>query len=180
MTRVLLFLVLWTIPPAAWAGPDLPGALRTLIGAPLVMMGDAGGGLGLIGASLIATSGDVVSLVDDNRATAPILGGALSTGIQRIGLGLSGLSTGLLEGLRGEDVERLPEPPEHYLDTEPGFGRLDTALSGFGALRLAILDTLSAPLLFGSQLAGASTLSERLEHWRHEARVNALGPDPAP
>jgi len=165
---------------ASAAAPDPVGALVELTRAPLVVAGDAVGAVGLCAAAGIATAGDGIALVDANRFTRPVLRGVASGLVHRAALAVSWTSTGLLEALRGEDIERLPEAPATYLEAAPGTGRLATFLDGVGAGRLAIGDLLHAPLAVGARLVGARDTAERIAVRRAEARTDALGPLPLP
>jgi hypothetical protein len=162
------------------AAPDPVGALVDLARAPLTVSGDAIGGVGLCAAAAIATAGDAVALVDANRFTRPLLRGLASGFVQRAALVVSWTSTGALEALRGEDIERLPESSATYLEAAPFTGRLDTLTDGLAAGRLAIGDLLHAPLGVGARLVGARASADRLAVRRAEARTNALGPLPLP
>jgi len=173
----LVLLALAALPaPAARAAPDPGGAVRALLLTPLRVSGDAIGAGGLLGASVLGLCGDGLSLVDANRFTRPVLFGALSGLVRRAALGLSQGSTGALEGLRAEDVERLPEPREAYLDNAPGAGRLDTALTALGSLQLALEDALAGPALFALRAAGASAPAAAVAGWSRDERIRVLGP----
>ncbi len=173
-----LVLALPATASAAW--PDPVGALVDLSRAPLVVTGDAVGAVGLCAAAGIATAGDAIALVDANRFTRPLLRGIASGLVHRAALAVSWTSTGALEALRGEDIERLPEAPATYLEAAPGTGRLATFLDGLAAGRLALGDLLHAPLSVGARLVGARASADRLAVRRAEARTNALGPLPLP
>ena len=96
--------------------------------------------------------------------------------MRRVGLALSQGSTGLLEGLRAEDVERLPEPSAAYLSNAPGVGRLDTLLTGLGSLRLAVEDALGGPALVLLRGSGASGAASLISGWLRDERTRVLGP----
>lgn len=167
-------------PAGARAAPDPLGATAALARAPLVVAGDLCGAVGLASAATIALAGDALALVDDNPLTRPLLRGTASGVVYRLALATSWIGTGALEGLRGEDIERLPEAPATYLEAAPGVGRIDTLLDASGAARLAVGDLTSAPLLALLRAVGATGAAERLAQSRKEARVSALGPDPLP
>jgi hypothetical protein len=160
----------------ARAWPDPGGALHALAATPFRVTGDAIGAAGLVTASAVGFLGDGVALVDANRFTAPVLFGLVSGSVRRAALGVSHLSTGALEGLRAEDVERLPEPREAYLDNAFGAGRLDTALTGLGALRLGLEDTLSGPARFALRGVGALDAARSVEAFERDERIRVLGP----
>jgi hypothetical protein len=115
--------VLLLLAGRAAAGPDPEGAVRALVATPFDVTGDAFGALGLVGASTLGLCGDGLSFLDANPVTKPILFGVMSGAVRRVALGLSQGSTGFLEGLRAEDVQRLPEPDAAYLENAPGVGR---------------------------------------------------------
>ena len=121
-------------------------------------------------------AGDGVALVDANRFTKPVLQGIPSTCVRRVALALSQGSTGLMEGLRAEDVERLPEPSVAYLENAPGAGRLDTLLTGLGSLRLAVEDALGGPALVLLRIAGANQSADQVAGFMREERIRVLGP----
>jgi hypothetical protein len=170
---------LWLAAGVAAAGPDWPdpaGSAQALVLTPFRVAGDVVGAVGLSGACVIGLAGDGVSLVDANPLTRPVLRGVASGAVRRVALGLSQGSTGFMEGLRGEDVERLPEPPAAYLENAPGIGRLDTFLSSLGALRLALDDALGGPTQAVLRLVGARAAAERVERFQREERIRVLGP----
>jgi len=86
----------------------------------------------------------------------------------------------MMEGLRGEDIERLPEAKATYLMADPGIGRLDTTLDGVRAIGLGISDALTMTPLALLRLLGANRAAERLAQHQANARTRALGPLPAP
>ncbi len=150
--------------------------MRALVATPFRVSGDVVGAGGLLAAAALGLCGDGIALADANRWTAPILFGVGSGAVRRLALGVSEGATGVLEGLRAEDVERLPEAREAYLENAPGVGRVDTALTGFGALRLGVEDALAGPALFVLRAAGARDAADRVGGWARDERVRALGP----
>lgn len=134
------------------------------------------GAAGLSAASVVGLAGDGVALIDANRFSKPVLQGVPSGCLRRVALALSQGSTGLLEGLRAEDVERLPEPSVAYLDNAFGAGRLDTLLTGLGSLRLAVEDALGGPTLVLLRLAGAKQSADRVDGFMRDERTRVLGP----
>ncbi len=161
---------------SAQAGPDLAGAAEALVSTPFRVAGDLVGVAGLSAASVVGLAGDGVALLDANRFTNPVLRGIPSGCVRRVALALSQGSTGLMEGLRAEDVERLPEPSVAYLQNAPGAGRLDTLLTGLGALRLAFEDALGGPSLVVLRASGARDAAERVASWLRDERIRVLGP----
>jgi hypothetical protein len=134
------------------------------------------GAAGLSAASVVGLAGDGVALVDGTEFTKPVLQAVPSTCVRRVALALSQGSTGLLEGLRAEDVERLPEPSVAYLDNAPGAGRLDTLLTGLGSLRLAVEDAVGGPVLVLLYGAGAQQSAEGVAGFMRDERIRVLGP----
>lgn len=175
---LLSVLSLALAPVAARAAPDPAGALEAAIDMPLRAAGSALGGVGLVAASVLGLAGDAVCAIDGNRLTRPLLRGAFSNLVYRGALLVSGVSTGTLEALRGEDIERLPEAQATYLAAAPLVGRMDTALTGGAALTLAVGDLVSWPALVVLRLIGAQASADRLAAHRYDARVSALGPSP--
>ena len=160
----------------AHAGPDPGGALRALGATPLRVGGDLIAAAGLVAASSVGLVGDGLSLLDANRITRPVLSGFASGIVRQAALGLSQGATGALEGLRAEDIERLPEPREAYLDNAPGAGRLDTVLTGLGSLQLALEDALTGPALAVLRAAGAKGPASAVSGWSRDERIRVLGP----
>jgi hypothetical protein len=146
------------------------------VSTPFRVAGDLIGVAGLSAAAVVGLAGDVVALVDANRFTDPVLRGIPSTCVRRVALALSQGSTGLVEGLRAEDVERLPEPSVAYLGNAPGAGRLDTLLTGLGSLRLALEDALGGPALVVLRVTGANESAESVSGWLRDDRIRVLGP----
>jgi len=175
-----LFVLLAVLPAGGWAGPDPLGALGALAQGSSRAAGDLIGGAGLVGAAGIALLGDGIALIDDNRLIRPVLRGALSGTTHHAALAVSWSTTGVLEALRAEDIERLPEAIETYRSAAPFVGRLDTALSGGAAIRLGVGDLCYAPVLSLLRLVGADAQARALARRRTEARINALGPEPLP
>jgi len=180
VTRWLLAVFLLALPLEAHAWPDVGGALRALVATPFRVTGDAVGAVGLVTAAAVGTVGDGMALVDANRFTEPFLFGLLSGTVRRVGLGISQAATGALEGLRAEDVERLPEPREAYLDNAFGVGRLDTALTGLGTLRLGVEDLLAGPAVFALRGVGATDAARAVEGFGRDERIRVLGPEARP
>jgi hypothetical protein len=105
-----------------------------------------------------------------------VLRGVPSACVRRVALALSQGSTGFMEGLRAEDVERLPEPRAAYLENAPGVGRLDTLVTGLGSLRLALGDALGGPALVLLRAAGARDVADAVAELQREERIRVLGP----
>ena len=145
-------------PRVAQAGPDPAGAALALVSTPFRVAGDG------------------VALFDANRFTKPVLQGIPSSCVRRVALALSQGSTGLMEGLRAEDVERLPQPAAAYLDNAPGAGRFDTLLIGLGSIRLAVEDALGGPALVLLRISGANQTAESVSDWLADERTRVLGP----
>jgi hypothetical protein len=160
----------------AWTAPDVPAAWAALVETPLRVTGDSAGAAGLLCAPAVALVGDAVALVDATWLPAGPLEGWLSGPVHRVAMAVSWTGTSILETLRAEDIERLPEAMATYRGAAPGVGRLDTLLSGVGALRLAVRDLLTGPVLAMLHLGGADGVATRLERDRDEARTKLLGP----
>ena len=173
-------MALLLLPADAWAGPDLAGAGSALVSTPLDVVGNAVGGVGLLGGALLGCVGDGISLLDRNRVTEPVLRGALSTLVHATAYGVSGASTRTLEFLRREDVERLPEQRAAYFGAVRFAGRFDTGADGVRALELAVRDAFSGPALAVLRVGGARRAGDALERSARDARVAGLGPSPLP
>ena len=174
-----VLLVALSVTPAH-AGPSPAKAWNALVETPLRTTGDLLGAAGLVSASAVALAGDGVALLDATFVPPGPLGGWVSGPVRRVAMALSWTGTGALEAFRGEDIERLPEDPATYTKAAPGRGRLDTFLSGVGAIRLAIRDLLTGPALVTLHLVGAERLAARVEQRNAEARTRLLGPLPVP
>jgi len=158
------------------AAPDLGGAAEAIVSTPFRVAGDLVAAGGLSAAAVVGLAGDGVALIDDNPLTRPVLRGIPSGCVRRVALALSQGSTGLMEGLRAEDVERLPEPRAAYLENAPGAGRLDTLVTGLGSLRLAVEDALGGPALVLLRAVGARATADRLSDLQRDERTRVLGP----
>jgi hypothetical protein len=167
------------LPGIASGAPDIDGAIDALVSGPLRTAGDAVGGVGLIAAAGCAGGGDLISLIDANRLTRPLLRGAVSQAVRRLAMAVSWTATGALEGIRNQDIERLPEAEATYLSAAPGMGRIDTFIGGIRALGLALSDGLSTPPQVTLRLLGANELAGRLTRRQENARIDALGPLPS-
>ena len=185
MERWAARLMLWATlvagiqPWSASAGPEPGHALDALVAGPARAVGDAVAGVGWVAAAGTAAAGDLLSLADAQRWTRPLLRGLGSNAAHRLALGISWTATGFLEGLRAEDIERLPEAPATYLSAAPGVGRLHILLEGLRALGLSLSDALSTPALVGLYLAGLGGPAGRLAQRQRDARTRGLGPLPA-
>jgi hypothetical protein len=169
--------LLWAA--AARAAPDVPdadAALGALAGTPLRVAGDAVGGAGLVSAAALGLAGDAVALLDDNRVSRVVLRGFASGLVDRLALGVSWTGTGVLEGLRAEDIERLPESMATYLEAAPGLGHLDTLFSGLMAFGLGVRDAVLGPTAFALYATGFNARAQQVETRLDEARTRALGP----
>ena len=158
------------------AGPDPGGALRALGATPFRVGGDAIAATGLVDAATVGLCGDGLALLDANRLTRPVLFGFVSGMVRRAALGISQGTTGAMEGLRAEDVERFPEPAPAYLENAPGAGRLDTILTGLGSLQLALEDAASGPALALLRAVGAKDAASGVFGWSRDERIRVLGP----
>jgi hypothetical protein len=175
VATALGLLLLCAAPGRVAAAPDPGGALAAFAAAPLHFTGDVAGGAGLLAAGAVGLAGDGVALLDANRFTLPLLGGVASGPIHRAAHATSWASTGLMEGLRGEDLEPLPEPVALYTTAAPGLGHLESMLSGLRALALAPEDLLLHPALGLARAVGWRTAAARIETRLDESRTRALG-----
>jgi hypothetical protein len=171
-----LALSLLALASSARAAPEPRAAVHALVTTPFRVSGDAVGAVGLAGAAALGLVGDGVSLVDANRFTEPVLFGALSRLVRTAALGLSQGSTGALEGLRAEDVERLPEPRAAYLENAPGVGRVDTLLTAVGSLELALEDLFAGPAVAVLHGVGANGPARAVAGFARDERIRVLGP----
>ena len=113
---------------------------------PFRVAGDAIGAVGLVGGRGRRPGGRRRGAGRREPASrSPSCRASRAACVRRVALALSQGSTGLMEGLRAEDVERLPEPAAAYLDNAPGVGRFDTLLIGLGSIRLVVEDALGGP-----------------------------------
>ncbi len=101
-TVIATTLAIGVLPAQAQAAPDIDGAVASLIAIPLDFFGNALGAMGLVFGSAGGVAGDIVAVVDNNEYTSILLRGLLSTPIKRLSMGVSQLSTGGMEGLRGD------------------------------------------------------------------------------
>ncbi len=174
----IVSIVVFALPLPSHAGPEPGKAWAALVETPLKTTGDLIGAVGLISASVVALAGDGVSLLDATYVPPGPLDGWVSGPIKRLAMTLSWTGTGALEGLRGEDIERLPEDIATYRAAAPGRGRGTTFMTGIGAIRLAVRDLLTGPPRVVLHLVGANGLAGRLERGSADARTRLLGPLP--
>jgi hypothetical protein len=140
-------------------------------------MGDGAGAVGLLSAGMLGLGGDVVALVDDNEYSTIVLRGLFSKTIRRTALGISQMFSGGMEGMRGEDINGLPESMKGY--TEPELGdlqsRLPTLERGLGSAGLAVVDGVCNPLLFLLRLAGVEDPAKAIVDSQVQARDRWVG-----
>jgi hypothetical protein len=160
----------------AGAAPDPAGAWTALVETPLRVSGDAAGSVGLLAGAGIGLAGDVIAVLDATWLPPGPLEGWVSGPVHRVAMAASWAGTSVLEALRGEDIERLPEHSATYRLAAPGVGRLDTLLAGGGALCLAAQDLVSGPILALLRGVGANGAAARLVRARQENRTRLLGP----
>ncbi|MEE8557668.1 MAG: hypothetical protein V3T14_07265 [Myxococcota bacterium] len=163
---------------AAWERPDLDAGWEALVETPFRVGGDLAGATGLLAAPAIALVGDALALLDATWVPEGPLHGWVSSPVYRLALAISWTGTGVLEGLRGEDIERFPEDPATYWTASAGVGRLGTCLAGVGAVRLAVRDALSGPTRVLLSLTGFRARAGRVKRAAEEARTRLLGPLP--
>ena len=162
------------------AAPDAPGAAIALVRTPLRVVGDLTGGVTQLAATGVALVGDGISLIDDNRVSRPLTHGALSKTVQAAGFAVAWTGSQLLQLLRLEDIERLPEPPAAFIGTAPGAGRLDATLGGLAVLALGLRDGLLGTSEGLLRASGANDAADAVAFNLEQARVRTLGPDPLP
>jgi hypothetical protein len=158
------------------AGPNVDGAIEALIDTPLNTVGDLAGSAGLISGGVLGGLGDVVALADDNRYARVLLRGAISTVIRRLALGMSQTLTGMLEGLRGEDLARYPESASLYLEPQAGGVRIDDVMDGLGGTYVAFSDALGNPALALLRAGGATAQADSVARWQATVRGRYFGP----
>ncbi len=175
---VVAALALASLPDSstALARPDPAGAARALVGGAADALGDSLGGLGFLTSNTLALAGDGLSLIDANRWTQPLLRGVLSRPTRRLALAASWSASGLVQGLRAEDIERLPEDSHAYLGAARGVGRIDGLLGAGEVLGLGVRDAAGALPRAIFHLVGAKDTAARVESWLDAARDRALGP----
>jgi hypothetical protein len=172
-SSVLVTLVV--LPPTAQAGPDLDGAVKSLASVPMDSVGDAFGGAGLAMAATVGFTGDIVAAVDNNEYSRIVLRGLLSTPIRRLALGLSRMSSGMLEGFSNADFEYYPEAEERYLKTELK-PRSWTFRGGLGGIVLSAVDFFGNAGQFLLRAPGATATADSLEQMQSDARSFLVGP----
>jgi len=165
---------------AAQAAPEPVAAAVALLETPLDVAGDLIGGAGLAAATGVALAGDGLALVDTHSPARALLRGVPSRAVRGTAFGIAWSASRALELLRGEDIERLPEPAAAYLEVDPFAGRLDQLATGFEAVLLAVRDALGGPSLALLRGVGATQSADELERRRSEDRIATLGPDPLP
>ena len=168
----LLAAALSVLPVRALAASDIDGAIDAFFDTGFNTFGDLAGSTGLIFGGLTGLLGDGVSMVDDNK----YLRGILSTPIRRFGLSISNTFTGMLEGLRSEDLKRYPEAPAVYLEAQESSVRIDSVMDGIGGIYVGISDLTGNPLLVILRAAGATERSDAISDWQMKVRDRYFGP----
>lgn len=171
----VLILALAAGPTPAVAAPDFDGAADALVATAFDATGDLVGSAGLVSAAVLGAGGDLVALIDDNEVTRVVLRGVLSKAIRLTALGTSQMSTGALEGFRGEDFANFPEPAKDYLDPENFEVRVATLVEGVGALALGTVDILANPSLFILRLVGLTDQADSIAKFQTEYGGKWLG-----
>jgi hypothetical protein len=178
-TRVFIVAVLASalgvVPPTARAASDVDGAVDALVSWAPDVFGDAFGAVGLVFAGVTGLARDGVGLVDDNDYTRVLLRGIFSKSLGRLGLGVSQMSSGAMEGLRAEDFTGLPEASKGYLAAGTVQGRVDTVSKGLGAAGLAVVDVIANPVLFLTRLAGLESQSKDIARTQTNVRNDWVG-----
>ena len=159
----------------AAAEPDIDGAVDALIDTPFNTLGDAAGSAGLVAAGIGGAVGDLVALIDKNEHAEVLLRGIVSTSIHRLSLGLSNTFTGMLEGMRAENLQRYPESASAYLDPADLDSRVDNVLDGLGGVWVGVTDAVGNPLLFLLRCAGAAKQADQISDYQAEVRDRYFG-----
>ena len=168
-------LAIGVVPAQAEAAPDIDGAVESLIALPYDFFGNALGSMGLLLGSAGGMAGDIVAVVDNNEYSSILLRGLLSTPIKRLSMGISQLSTGGMEGLRGEDFANLPEDASAYIGKDTvtqhfsGFGH------GLGSAGLIVVDTLGNTAQFLTRIVGATDMAGDVGGWQDDMRNSWVG-----
>ena len=158
------------------AGSDVDGAIDALIDAPLNTVGDLAGSAGLVSGGVMGGLGDVIALVDDNPYTRTLLRGMMSMAIRRLALGVSYTFTGMLEGLRRENLARYPESALLYLEPQASLVRIDDVMDGLGGTYVAFSDAVGNPALAVLRIGGATAWADRIAGWQTTVRGRYFGP----
>ncbi|MBW2280160.1 MAG: hypothetical protein JRG76_12470 [Deltaproteobacteria bacterium] len=168
-------LAIGAVPATADAAPDVDGAVSALIALPFDFAGNALGALGLLTAGTGGVIGDIVAVVDNNEYSSILLRGLLSTPIKRLSMGIGQLSTGGMEGLRGEDFADFPQDASTYLGKDSVMQHMGSFGDGLGAVGLIVVDTLSNTGLFLTRAVGANETAGSLEGWQDDMRDSFVG-----
>ena len=168
-------LLLAGTPGTAKSGPDIDGAVDSLIAIPFDATGDLFGGAGLLISAVAGCTGDIVAVFDNNEYSHVLLRGLLSTPIRRLALGISQESTGVLEGFRNDDFQKFPESAGSYLNPDGVEGRFQTLGAGLGAAALSIVDTLGNTGQFLLRAVGAGSQADSIAQQQTDARTNWVG-----
>ena len=170
----VILAMLWTAP--AQAGPDLDGSVRALASVPMDSAGDLFGGAGLATTAVVGLTGDIVAAIDHNEYSRIVLRGVLSTPIRRLALGLSQMSSGILEGFSNADFEYYPEAEARYLNPPGLEPRTWTFRGGLGAVVLSVVDAIGNTGQFLLRAPGAGSTADSLEQMQQDARTALVGP----
>jgi hypothetical protein len=175
-----LALLLAMAPGSAKAAPDVDGAVSALIALPFDAAGDLFGAAGLMIAAVGGGVGDVVAIVDNNEYSGIVLRGLLSTPIRRLSLGVSRISSGVLEGFKNNEFDRFPEPASSYLGKDSLTMHDETFGAGLGAAGLSVVDALANTGLVLTRAVGANDQAKSLAEWQDGLRDRWIGPAPTP
>ena len=168
-------LAIGVVPAQAEAAPDVDGAVSALIALPFDFAGNALGAVGLLTAGAGGVVGDIVAVVDNNEYSSILLRGILSTPIKRLSMGIGQMSTGGMEGLRGEDLADFPQAASMYLGKDSVMQHMGSFGQGLGATGLVVVDTLSNTGLFLTRAVGANETAGNLEGWQTDMRDSFVG-----
>ena len=168
-------LAIGVVPAQAEAAPDVDGAVSALIALPFDFFGNALGALGLLTAGAGGIVGDIVAVVDNNEYSSILLRGIISTPIKRLSMGIGQMSTGGMEGLRGEDFADFPQDASTYLGKDSVMQHMGSFGHGLGATGMVVVDTLSNTGLFLTRAVGANAMAGDLEGWQTDMRDSWVG-----
>ena len=174
-TVIATTLAIGVLPAQAQAGPDIDGAVASLIAIPLDFGGNALGSIGLLVAGAGGVIGDVIAVVDNNEYTSILLRGLISTPIKRLSMGIGQMATGGMEGLRGEDFANFPQDASTYLGKDSVMQHLGTFGNGLGAAGLVAVDTLGNAAQFLTRAVGATDMAGSVDGMQNDCRDSWVG-----
>ncbi len=118
-------------------------------------------------------AGDVVGAVDNNTYTHVVLRGLLSTPLRRLALGMSGMSSGILEGFSNDDYAEYPQASSTYMSIDIG-NRVGTFGDGVGAVVLGVVDGVGDLGQFLLRIPGLEQADD-IAKMQSDMRANLVG-----